>query len=421
MTKQLTRLASGVRVVSEAMTSVRSVSVGLWFPVGSRDERPDQAGCSHFLEHTLFKGTRRRSARDIAESLDAVGGELNAFTSKEMTCFHARVLDADLPLALEVLADMATDARNDPEDVEAERQVVLAELDALHDAPEELVHTEFAQAVLGDHPLAAETLGSLDSIAALDRDTIHAYYLERYRPEQLVVAAAGNLDHDRLVALVDQLVGDLGRPGSGPDGRVRADGYARGQVRIRTRPSEQAHVVLGGGGLDHGDEDRFALKVLDTVLGGGMSSRLFQGIRETRGLAYSTYSYAASYTDAGLVGAYVGTSPGKVDEVLTLLRDELEHLADEVTGAEVERAKGMLTGSTVLGLEDPGSRMSRLGRQLVTDAPVIGVEDALVRLAAVDLDAVRAVATRIHTGSRDLAVVGPFAEDEAPRFAEVVA
>jgi predicted Zn-dependent peptidase len=421
VSQQITTLPSGVRVVSEPMTSVRSVSLGLWFAVGSRDERPEQAGCSHFLEHTLFKGTGRRSARDIAESLDAVGGELNAFTSKEVTCFHARVLDADLPLALEVLADMVIDARNTPEDVEAERQVVLSELDALGDAPDELVHTEFAHAVLGDHPLAAETLGSEASIAALDRDTIHAYYLERYRPAQLVVAAAGNLEHDRLVGLVDQLVGDLGRPGYGPDGRRPADAYARGQVRIRHRPSEQAHVVLGGGGLDHHDDDRFALKVLDTILGGGMSSRLFQGIRETRGLAYSTYSYAASYTDAGLVGAYVGTAPGKVDEVLALLRDELTALADDVTAAEVERAKGMLTGSTVLGLEDPGSRMSRLGRQLVTGAPAIGVEEALERIAAVDLDAVRAVAARLHTGPRDLAVVGPFAEDEAARFAEVVA
>jgi len=421
VSQQTTMLPSGVRVVSESMTSVRSVSLGLWFAVGSRDERPEQAGCSHFLEHTLFKGTGRRSARDIAESLDAVGGELNAFTSKEVTCFHARVLDADLPLALEVLADMVIDARNAPEDVEAERQVVLSELDALGDAPDELVHTEFAHAVLGDHPLAAETLGTWASITGLERDTIHAYYLERYRPEQLVVAAAGNLDHDRLVALVDQLVGDLGRPGHGPDGRRPADTYARGRIRIRHRPSEQAHVVLGGGGLDQHDEDRFALKVLDTLLGGGMSSRLFQGIRETRGLAYSTFSYAASYTDAGLVGAYVGTAPGKVDEVLVLLRDELTALADDVTAAEVERAKGMLTGSTVLGLEDPGSRMSRLGRQLVTGAPAVGVEEALVRIAAVDLDAVRRVAARLHAGPYDLAVVGPFAEDEVARFVEVVA
>jgi predicted Zn-dependent peptidase len=217
------------------------------------------------------------------------------------------------------------------------------------------------------------------------------------------------------------LVGDLGRPGSGPDGRRRADGYARGQVRVRHRPSEQAHVVLGGGGLDHHDEDRFALKVLDTVLGGGMSSRLFQHIREARGLAYSTYSYAASYTDAGLVGAYVGTAPAKVDEVLALLRDELTVLADDVTSAEVERAKGALTGGTVLGLEDPGSRMSRLGRQLVTGAPAVGVEEALVRIAEVDLDAVRAVAARVHAGPRDLAVVGPFPDGEAERFAEVVA
>ncbi|MFP4312597.1 MAG: M16 family metallopeptidase [Nitriliruptoraceae bacterium] len=420
MSEQHTRLTSGVRVVSEAMPSVRSVALGLWFAVGSRDEHPAEAGCSHFLEHLLFKGTGRRSARDIAEAFDAVGGELNAFTDKEVTCFHARVRDTDLALALDVLADMVTDARNRPEDVEAERQVVLAELDALQDAPDELVHTEFAHAVLGEHPLAAETLGSPTSIRSLDRDTIHAYYLDRYRPEQLVVAAAGNVHHEQLVALVEELVGDLTRPGSGPDGRTPAAAYARGQVRIRHRPSEQAHVVLGGGGLDHHDEDRFALKVLDTVLGGGMSSRLFQGIREDRGLAYSTYSYAASYTDAGLVGAYVGTAPRHVEQVLTLLHTELTRLAEDVTPAEVERAKGMLTGSIVLGLEDPASRMARLGRRLVTGAPAIGVDEALARIEAVGVGAVRAVAARLHAGPHDLAVVGPFDEDAGERLASAI-
>jgi len=415
-----TTLPSGVRVVTETMSSVRSVSLGLWLAVGSRDEHADEAGCSHFLEHTLFKGTATRSARDIAESLDSVGGELNAFTSKELTCFHARVLDTDLPLAFEVLADMVVAARNRPEDVEAERQVVLSELDALHDAPDELVHTEFCQLVLGDHPLAAETLGTLESISGLDRDTIHGYYLDRYRPETLVVAAAGNVGHDRIVALADALLGDLGRPGRSRAERRPVEGYRTGAVTIRHRPSEQAHLVLGGAGLDHRDEDRFALKVLDTVLGGGMSSRLFQEIRETRGLAYATFSYAASYTDAGLLGAYVGTAPGKVDEVLDVLTYELDRLAEDVSEAEVARAKGALSGGTVLGLEDTGSRMSRLGRQVVTGLEPIGVDEALARIAAVDVAAVQAVAGRVLAGPRDLALVGPFAGDESDRFQPVV-
>ncbi len=421
MSHETTTLPSGVRVVTETMTSVRSVSLGLWLAAGSRDEQPDQLGCSHFLEHTLFKGTATRSARDIAESLDAVGGELNAFTSKELTCFHARVLDADLPVAFEVLADMLVGARNRPEDVEAERQVVLAELDALNDAPDELVHTEFCQLLLGEHPLAGETLGTLDSISQLDRDTIHGYYLEQYRPAGLVVAAAGNVEHDRVVALTDQLLGDLGRPGAADRPRTAVDEYRTGQVRILHRPSEQAHVVLGGAGLHHRDADRFALRVLDTVLGGGMSSRLFQEIREVRGLAYSAFSYASAYTDAGLVGAYVGTAPGKVDEVLDVLTDELDRVVDDVTAAEIERAKGALTGGTVLGLEDTGSRMSRLGHQLVTGAESIDVDEALARIAAVDLDAVRAVARRVLTGPRGLALVGPFAADEGDRFRDAVA
>jgi len=417
---ETTTLPSGIRVVTETMRSVRSVALGLWLDVGSRDEAASEAGCSHFLEHTLFKGTATRSARDIAESLDAVGGELNAFTSKELTCFHARVLDRDLPVAFEVLADMVVAARNDPADVEAERSVVLAELDALHDAPDELVHTEFSQVVLGDHPLAAETLGTMESIGALDRETIHRYYLDRYRPEHLVVAAAGNVDHDRVVALADQLLGDLGRPGRSAAARAPVEGYRERAVRIRHRPSEQAHVVLGRGGVDHRDEDRFALKVLDTLFGGGMSSRLFQEIRETRGLAYTTFSYALSYSDAGLVGAYVGTAPGKVDEVLQVLADELHRVADDVTHDEVERAKGAMKGGTVLGLEDTGSRMSRIGKQLVTGAPLVDVDEALQRIAMVDVDAVRRVARRVLSGPYDLALVGPFAADEADRFDHVV-
>jgi predicted Zn-dependent peptidase len=411
-----TTLPSGVTVVTEHIPSVRSVSLGLWVSVGSRDERPEQAGCSHFLEHLLFKGTSTRSARDIAEALDAVGGELNAFTSKELTCFYARVLDEDLPLAFEVLADMIVDARNDERDVDAERQVVLSELDELHEAPDELVHADFCELVLGDHPLAAETLGTLQSVTRLERDTIHAYYLEAYRPETLTVAAAGNLEHAEVVELTDALLGDLGRPGGSRAPRTPPQHYRAGELHLRPRPSEQAHVVMGGGGLTQQDEDRWAMRVLDALLGGGMSSRLFQEIREVRGLAYTTFSYAASYTDGGLVGAYAGTSPGKVDEVLDVLRYELDRAASDVTAAEVERAKGALTGATVLGLEDTGSRMSRLGKQVATGAPIVTVDEALERIAAVDVGAVRDVADRVLGGGRDLAVVGPFDEGDRDRF-----
>jgi predicted Zn-dependent peptidase len=417
---ELSTLPSGITVVTEPMPSVRSVTLGMWVSVGSRDEAPDQAGCSHFLEHLLFKGTSSRSARDIAEALDAVGGEMNAFTSKELTCFYARVLDEDLPLAFEVLADMIVDARNTEQDVESERQVVLSELDIHFDTPDDLVHSDFSELVLGDHPLALETLGSVASVTRMHRDTIHAYYLDRYRPEHLVIAAAGNVDHDRVVALADGLLGDLGRPGRSRPPRTTPDRFGQSQLHVRHRPTEQAHVVLGGPGLSSCDDDRWALRVLNVLLGGGMSSRLFQEIRETRGLAYTTFSYGSSYTDGGLFGAYVGTSPGKVDEVLSVLRSELDRVADDVTTEEVERAKGSLTGGTVIGLEDTGSRMSRLGKQVASGTPIITVDGALARIAEVDLDAVRAVARRIMQQPRNLAVVGPYAAEERERFAPVL-
>ena len=421
MTHELTTLPSGVRVVTETLPHVRSVSLGMWLAVGSRDEDAGQLGCSHFLEHLLFKGTSTRSARDIAEALDAVGGEMNAFTSKELTCFYAQVLDRDLPVAFEVLADMLVDATNAEPDVEAEREVVLSELDIHFDTPDDLVHTDFATAVLREHPLAIETLGSVASVRGMTRETIHAYYLDRYRPEELVVAAAGNIDHERVVALADALLGDLGRPGSGRPARHAPETFGQREVRVRHRPTEQAHVVLGVPGLDQHDDDRWPMKVLMTLLGGSMSSRLFQRIREERGLVYTTYSYAASYTDGGVVGAYAGTTPGKLDEVLDLLRAELDRVADDVSEAEVARAKGALTGATVLGLEDTGSRMSRLGKQVVTGARVLSIDEALGRVDAVDIEAVRRVADRVLQRPRDLAVVGPFAEAEADRFASVVA
>ncbi len=420
MPHEHTRLPSGVTVVTEAMPSVRSVALGIWIPVGSRDEGPDHAGCSHFLEHLLFKGTSRRSARDIAEALDDVGGELNAFTSREHTCFYARVLDRDLPLAMDVLSDIIVDARNDAGDVEAERDVVLSELEIHHDTPDDLVHADFATAVLGEHPLARETLGTLASVSVLDRDVIDAFYREHYRPEGLVVAAAGRVDHDDLVRLASQLLGDLGRPGGVRLQRSAPESYGAGQVSVRMRPTEQVHVVLGVPGIARNDDDRWPLRVLDVLLGGGMSSRLFQQIREERGLAYATYTYASSFSDGGLFGAYAGTSPARVDDVLGLLRGQLDHVADDITEREVARARGALVGQMVLALEDTASRMSRIGRQVAAGEQVIEVEEALQRVQDVRLEDVRRVAARLLEQPRDLAVVGPFAADDAGRFADVV-
>ncbi len=399
------------------MPSVRSAAVGFWIGVGSRDEAGEEAGCSHFLEHLLFKGTSSRTARDIAEALDFVGGEMNAFTSKELTCFYARVLDRDLPLAMDVLSDMLRDASNAGPDVEAERQVVLEEINIHLDSPDDLVHADFAEVLLDRHPLSLETLGTVDSITSMPRRRIHDYYLEHYRPENLTVAAAGNVDHDAVVEMVTARVGDLGRPGGIPPVRTAPERWGTGQVHVRHRPTEQAHVVIGGAGIPHQDDRRHALRVLNTLLGGGMSSRLFQEIRESRGLAYTTYSYAAGYSDAGIFGAYAGTTPAKLDEVLKVMVDELDGLADTLTEEEVDRAKGTLKGGMVLALEDTGSRMTRLGKLVCTGAELVTVDEAIARTEAVTVDDVRELARTIVRGPRSLAIVGPYQDHDADRFA----
>jgi predicted Zn-dependent peptidase len=415
-----TRTSDGLRVVTESIPSVRSVALGMWVGVGSRDERDHEHGCSHFLEHLLFKGTSRRTARQIAEELDAVGGEMNAFTSKEVTCFYARVLDRDLELAVDVLSDMLVGATNHAEDVEAEREVVRSEI-AIHiDSPDDLAQSDFAETVLGDHPLAREILGTDAGIGAMDRETIHGYYRHHYRPGNLVVAAAGNLDHAAVAALAGDHLGDLGRPGGDTTERAAPVPASPGTPHVRSRPTEQAHVVLGGAGVSHGDGRRHPLRVLNVLLGGGMSSRLFQEIRERRGLAYSIYSFATSYTDVGVYGAYAGTTPAKVDEVLGLVRAELDGIADTVTDEEVERAKGTLRGGIVLGLEDPGSRMSRIGKLTSLGLDLESVDEAIAHVDAVTLDDVREVARDIVAQPRHLSVVGPFDEDP-DRFVEHVA
>lgn len=411
-----TTLDNGVQVITESMPHVRSASVGFWVRIGSRDEGDAVEGASHFLEHLLFKGTEERSARDIAEALDAVGGDLNAFTSKEYTCYHARVIDQDLPLAGDVLADMFARATIAPDDVEAERTVVLEEINIHHDTPEDLVHTDLAAVLLEGHPLSREVLGSAESITGMSRDAVADYYAEHYRPHNLTVAAAGNVDHGRAVEITEMLTGDLPRAGGQRPQRRPPEGPARSEVSIRHRPTEQVHVALGVRGLPRDDDRRFALLVLNAVLGGGMSSRLFQEVREQRGLAYSTYSYHAAYGDAGWFGAYAGTSPARVDEVLRVVSDELDGFAASVTDDEVARAKGSVKGAVVLGMEDSGSRMTRLGKMICTGAEVVSIDEALRRIDAVDRADVEALASELFEGPRCLAVVGPFTDDDRARF-----
>jgi predicted Zn-dependent peptidase len=418
-----TVLPNGVRVVSEAMPTVRSVSFGVWVGVGSRDEGRTVAGASHYLEHLLFKGTRRRDALAISAEVEAVGGEINAFTAKEYTCYYARVLDEDLPLAVDVVADMVTSSRLASADVESERDVILEEIAMHDDEPGDAVHDVFAEALYGDGPLGRPILGTVESINALSRTSINGYYRRRYLPRNLVVAAAGNLDHRKLVRMVRRafdmaglLDGADAAPSSPRIGGVAQPTFAR--VRHLVRPTEQAHLILGVPGVPRTDERRFALGVLNAALGGGMSSRLFQEIRETRGLAYSVYSYAAQYADSGFVGVYAGCQPRKITEVLALCREQLADVAERgITADELARAKGQMRGGLVLGLEDTGSRMSRIGKAELVYDELLGIDQVLDRIDAVTLDDVHDVA-RLLGAAPTLAVMSP--KGSADRFARAV-
>jgi predicted Zn-dependent peptidase len=410
-----TVLPGGLRVITETMPTVRSAAFGIWSAVGSRDEAPADAGASHYLEHVLFKGTRRRSALEISAAIDAVGGDLNAFTAKEYTCYYARVLDADLPLAVDVVSDMVADSVNRPEDVEAERGVILEEIHMRDDDPGDLIHDEFSTALYGDTPLGRPILGTEDSINALSRDRIHGYYRERYVPSRLVVSVAGNIDHDEVVGLVSRAFAEhLG--GDAAPAAPRLDG-APAPLDPRSvvidKDTEQAHIILGGAGVSRTDDRRFALGVLNAALGGGMSSRLFQEIREKRGLAYSVYSYTAQYADSGIFGVYAGCQPAKAEEVLSICRDELGKAAEEsLTGEELERGKGQLRGAMVLGLEDTGSRMSRIGKSELVYESLLPVDEVLARIEAVTLDDVRSIAREVLSAPQALTVIGPVGDRE---------
>ena len=419
-----TVLRGGLRVVTAALPSVRSAAFGIWAGVGSRDEDPAHAGATHYLEHLLFKGTARRTALEISAAMDAVGGELNAFTAKEYTCYYARVLDQDLPLAIDVLCDMVTGSLLEPKEVDAERGVILEEIAMNDDDPADLVHEAFAAQLFGDTPLGRPILGTVESINAISVGRIAEHYRARYTPHNLVVAAAGSLDHDQVVELTRQAFGDL-LSGDGEPAAPRLTGPATGGsagtgVRLVSRPLEQANVVLGCAGLSRTDPRRFALGVLNAALGGGMSSRLFQEVREKRGLAYSVYSFSSQHADTGQWGIYAGCLPAKTDEVLAICRDEIAKVISAgLTGEELERGKGQVRGSIVLGLEDPSSRMSRRGKSELVYPRLEAVEEILAEIDAVTHDDIRQVAALVLDQPMALAVVGPFDDDEP--FAAVLA
>ncbi|HUR18078.1 MAG TPA: pitrilysin family protein [Acidimicrobiales bacterium] len=414
---QSTELDCGLTVVTERMADVASVSAGFWVGTGSRDEEGALFGASHFLEHLLFKGTPTRSARQIAEDVDAVGGDMNAFTTKEYTAFYLRVLDRSFDLALDILSDILWSPAFRPDEVEAERQVILEEILMRADEPADFVHEVFTEALFPDHPVGREVLGDEGSIEAMAVDDIAGFHSHHYRPGNMVFAAAGQLRHDEVVAGVEaRFRGAAG--GSGP----RRVGPRQPPVpmAVDVRPTEQAHLVVGSRSLDSYDEDRYALSVLNHVLGGGLSSRLFQKIREERGLAYSVYSYRSGYADTGVLGVYAGTMPARMDEVLELVHAELDALRDEgISHRELEVAKGHLVGELALSLEDSAARMNRIGRSQLVHGTVPTMLEVATRVGEVTLQDVERVAGRVLANDRVVAVVGPVDEASlrAPRVA----
>ncbi|HEX2069263.1 MAG TPA: pitrilysin family protein [Actinomycetota bacterium] len=415
-----TEYASGLRVISEEMPEMRSVALGVWVDVGSRDEPTDIAGASHFLEHLLFKGTESRSAREIAEAFDAVGGDLNAFTAKEYTCYYCRVRDQDLSMAVEFMSDMLQNSVLRDTDFEAERMVIVEEINRQDDAPDDLIHDLFAATVWEGHPLGRPVLGTRETITGVSRDQIKDFYDRLYKPPHFVIAAAGNLHHDELCGFLEQNMDTGEKLSTTLTPKIRTAGDApavSGENLIRHRSTEQAHILFGTSAPSRRDPDRFAFGVVNSTLGGGMSSRLFQEVREKRGLVYSIYSHHSMFAETGLWGVYAGTTPAKAAEVLSIIRGQVQDIVDGgLKGDELERAKGHLKGSFVLSLEDTGGRMSRIGRSEISQGEILSVDEVIERTDAVTADDALRVAKEYFTRPMSLAVIGPFEEDA---FAEL--
>jgi predicted Zn-dependent peptidase len=409
-------LPNGLVVITEPMDHVRTVALGVWIAAGSRYEAADHNGVSHFIEHILFKGTATRSALAIAEALDGIGGQLNAFTDKEQTCYYLRVLSGHLEEGLEILADMLLHPAVDPEALERERQVLAEEIKMYEDAPDDLVHDVFSETLWPNHPLGRPVSGSLTTLAALTRSDLLAYMTERYRPDAALVTAAGLLDHDQIVALVDRVFRTW-------DGRALPVAHLppapQHATAYRNKEIEQVHLCLGVPGLPQAHRDRYALAVLDSALGSGMSSRLFQEIREERGLVYAISSYQMAYSDAGAFAVYAAMSPETVQEVVRLTLDGLMRAREGLAPDEVARAKESLKGSLMLGLETPGSRMTKLARSEMYFGRQITLDEILADVDAVRGEDVRRVACELLVPDRlAVAAIGPF--DEEPGVAREI-
>jgi len=390
---QKTVLPNGVRIITEEIEHVRSAALGIWVGAGSRDEREGYEGISHFMEHMFFKGTEHRTARVLAESLEAVGGQLNAFTTKEYTCYYAKVLDEDLDLAIDVLSDMFFHSLFDEKEIEKEKNVVIEEIKMYEDSPDELIHDIFSEHVWNEHPLGMPILGTEESIRGLSREKVMRFLSEHYAPDNVVIAAAGKIKHEDVVAKLSEQFGTFQR-----GGRRVLEGTPTGQTveRYQKKDTEQMHILLGVPGLGQDDDDIYAMHIFNNILGGGLSSRLFQEIREQRGLAYSVYSYHSTYVDTGLFAIYAGTSPKNTKEVIECILQELMDMKQKgITADELARTKAQIKGGLYLGLESVSSRMSRLGKTELTYNRVLLPEEVIEKLEKVTLEDVSRLIGRL--------------------------
>ncbi len=403
MTVEITTLPNGLRVVTDYMSTVETVSLGAWVAVGTRHEKPELNGISHLLEHMAFKGTRRRSALAIAEEIEAVGGQLNAYTARENTAYFAKVLKEDVPLAVDIIADILQHATMEEDELERERAVIIQEIHQSHDTPDDIVFDRFQEAAYPNQAIGRPVLGEISLIESLPRETVIDFMRGQYSAARMVLAAAGKVSHDVLVKLAESAFCDLQEHDNCAQEAVI---YRGGDFR-ESRDLEQLHIVLGLEGASYSDPSYYALSVLSALLGGGMSSRLFQEVREKRGLAYSIYSFSGNYEDGGIFGIYAGTGEKEVTEVISVVCDELLKVSDRIDDNELNRARAQLKANTLMALESTSSRCEQAARQLQIFGRTIPIEEVIEKIEAVDAAAVKEASAKIISSSQTVAAIGP--------------
>ncbi len=406
-------LSNGIRVVSETLPKSRSVSIGVWVKVGSRHEPPEIGGISHFIEHLFFKGTEKRTAKDIAIEMDSIGGEMNAFTSQETTTYYAKVVDEHLPVAIEILSDILLGSRFDPVEMEKERKVILEEIKGVEDTPDDFIHELFTSTVWPDNPLGRPILGTKETVRGLKHENIISYIDSYYSPKEIVISVAGNFEHARLIELLNTSFGRLSRTGIS---KKESTPQFTNALSVKKKQLEQVQLCIGCRGLNYTHEDRYVISALNSVLGNSMSSRLFQEIREQNALAYSIYSYVTSYRDTGLLTVYAGTDPSNTLEVVRLVLKEFKKIKEEgITPAEETRVKNQIKGSLVLSLESSNSHMSRLARQEMYFGKYLSIDDIIKGVEKVTADQVKRLAQQLFApGNISLTILGPLSKTDVP-------